>query len=150
MKRIQSAECFNNCLWQNRVQNLIVLSLFTFIILNSAFLTPVQAAATPTPFPTPCIKTDLTGSAASDCLNNDPGKFTTQIYSIALGFIGGVAVLTIIYGAYLILSSQGNPAQLQKGKEYIMYSIGGVILAISGFVFYEVIAKDILHIPGFG
>lgn len=105
--------------------------------------------AVPTPFPTPCITTDLTGSGASDCLANDPARFTTQIYSVALGFIGGVAVLTIIYGAYLILSSQGNPSQLQKGKEYIMYSIIGIVLAVAGFAFYEIIAKDILHIPGF-
>lgn len=83
------------------------------------------------------------------CIPTDPVGFVAKFYSIGLGLIGGVAVLFIIYGAYLILTSQGNPEQLNKGKTAIFYSIGGLLLAIFGFVFIQVIAVDILKLPMF-
>lgn len=99
-----------------------------------------------TPIPTPCIKTDLTDT---NCLAQDPAGFTSQVYTIGLGFVGGVALLAILYGAYLILSSQGDPIKLQQGKEYIMYAVIGSLLAVAGFAFYQIIAVDVLKIPGF-
>ena len=78
-----------------------------------------------------------------------PTGFASTIYGIGLGLIGVVALLFIIFGGYLILSSQGNPEQLNKGKSYIMYSILGLILAVAGYAFYEIIGKNVLKIPGF-
>ncbi len=91
-----------------------------------------------------CTPTDL------GCIPNDPVGFVAKFYGIGLGLIGGVAVLFIIYGGYIILSSQGNPQNLNRGKSYIMYAIIGLLLAIFGFVFIQVIAVNILKIPGFG
>ncbi len=90
-----------------------------------------------------CSPTDL------GCIPNEPIPFVAKFYGIGLGLIGGVAVLFIIYGGYIILSSQGNPENLNKGKSYIMYAIIGLLLAIFGFVFIQIIAVDVLKIPGF-
>lgn len=83
------------------------------------------------------------------CIPTDPIKFVTRFYGIGLGVIGGIALLSIIYGGYLVMTSQGNPTQLNKGKSYIFYAIVGLLLAIFGFVFVEVLAGGILKIPGF-
>ena len=83
------------------------------------------------------------------CIPTDPIGFVAKFYSIGLSLIGGVAVLFIIYGGYTLLTSQGNPVQINKGKSYILYAIIGLLLAIFGYVFVEVIAVDILKIPGF-
>lgn len=83
------------------------------------------------------------------CIPTDPIKFVTRFYGIGLGIIGGIALLSIIYGGYLVMTSQGNPTQLNKGKSYIFYAIVGLLLAIFGFVFVEVLAGGILKIPGF-
>ena len=84
------------------------------------------------------------------CVPNNPIAFVVKFYAIGLSLIGGVALLFIIYGGYLILTSGGSPIQLNKGKRNIVYALIGLLLAIFGYVFVEVIAKDILHIPGFG
>lgn len=84
-----------------------------------------------------------------ECIPNDPIGFAAKFYGIGLGLIGGVSVLFIIYGGYIILSSQGNPANLNKGKSYITYALIGLLLAIFGFVFIQVVAVDVLKIPGF-
>jgi len=90
-----------------------------------------------------CTPTEL------GCIPNDPVGFVAKFYAIGLGLIGGVSLLFIIYGGYIILVSQGNPEKLNNGKSYILYAIIGLLLAIFGFVFIQVIAIDILHIPGF-
>lgn len=84
------------------------------------------------------------------CLPLDTGQFAQEFYRIGVGLIGGVAILFIIYGGYLIMTSSGNPDLLRKGKSYIYYSIAGLLLAVFGFIFFEIITVDILRLPGFG
>lgn len=84
------------------------------------------------------------------CLPNDPIGFVGKFYGIGLGLIGGVALLFLIYGGYQLMTSGGSQDKLQKGKEYIYYSIVGILLAVFGYVFIQFIAKSVLQIPGFG
>ncbi len=83
------------------------------------------------------------------CIPDDPVGFVQKFYGIGLGFIGMVALIFIIIGGYNIMTSQGDPTKLATGKSFITYSIIGVLLAIFGFVFIEVVTGDILRIPGF-
>ncbi|HSX40955.1 MAG TPA: hypothetical protein VLF68_05090 [Candidatus Saccharimonadales bacterium] len=84
------------------------------------------------------------------CVPTDPSGFVGKFYGYGLGILGGVALLFIIYGGYILLTSQGNAQSLSKGKSYIFYAIAGLLLAIFGYVFVQVVVVDILHIPGFG
>ena len=84
------------------------------------------------------------------CISQDPVKFSGEIYGIGLGIIGGIALIAIMYGGYLIITSKGNPSLLNTGKSYILYAILGIILAFAGFALYRIAAVDILKIPGFG
>jgi Type IV secretion system pilin len=83
------------------------------------------------------------------CIPNEPGGFTSKLYGIGLGLVGAAAVLFIIYGGYLILTSQGNSLQVARGKTYVMYSIIGLIFAILAAIFLQLVVVDFLHIPGF-
>jgi len=83
------------------------------------------------------------------CLPIDPIQFIGRFYTIGLSLIGGVALLFIIIGGYVILTSRGNPSQINSGKSYIFYAILGLLLAIFGYLFIEVVLIDILAIPGF-
>jgi hypothetical protein len=91
-----------------------------------------------------CTETEL------GCLPNDPIQFIAKFYSIGLGIIGGVGVLFIIYGGYLIMTAAGNPMRLREGQGYVKYAIIGILLAVFGYVLVQVITVDILKIPGFG
>lgn len=99
-----------------------------------------------------CLEQHIVGGVDTElgCIPSDPIGFVAKFYSIGLGLIGGVAVLFIIYGGYLILTSQGNPTQLNNGKSYIAYAIVGLLLAVFGYVFIQIVLVDILHAPGFG
>ena len=93
----------------------------------------------------------LQGYTATEigCLPQDPIKFSSEVYGIGLGLIGGVALIAIMYGGYLILISKRDPNLLNKGKSYILYAILGIILAVGGFALYRLTVVDILKIPGF-
>lgn len=79
----------------------------------------------------------------------NPTGFASSLYGIGLSFIGVVALLFIVYGGFLILTSQGNEDQLRRGRAYITYSIIGVVLAIGGYALYQILAIDVIKIPGF-
>lgn len=79
----------------------------------------------------------------------NPTGFAASVYGIGLSIIGVVALLFIVYGGFLILTSQGSQDQIRKGREYITYSIIGVVLAIGGYALYQILAIDVLKIPGF-
>jgi len=89
------------------------------------------------------IPTDL------GCLPTEPGPFAAKFYGVGLSMVGGLSLLFILYGAYLILTSQGDFQKLQNGKSYIFYAVLGLILVVFGVFFLKVIAVDILKIPGF-
>lgn len=83
------------------------------------------------------------------CIPTDPVGFVGKFYSVGLGIIGGVSVMAIMYGGYLYLSSSGNQLMIEKGKRFIVYAIIGLLLVVFGFVFVQLVAVDVLHIPGF-
>ncbi|MBI3887469.1 hypothetical protein HY310_00180 [Candidatus Microgenomates bacterium] len=89
------------------------------------------------------ISTDL------GCFPNDPVGFIQKFYGVGVGFVAGLSLITLMIGGYAIMTSRGDPHRLNIGKSYIYYSIAGLLLAIFGFVFIQVVAVDILKIPGF-
>ena len=84
------------------------------------------------------------------CIPNTPAGFVQKFYGVGLGIIGGVGFLGMIYSFFLIATSQGNPAIIDKGKRYLTSSIIGILLVVFAVFFIKVIAINILHIPGFG
>lgn len=79
-----------------------------------------------------------------------PTGFAQSIYTIGLMFIGTAALLFIVYGGYLILTSQGSPDQISKGRSYITFAIIGIVVAISGYALYQILVLNVLKLPGFG
>lgn len=82
------------------------------------------------------------------CVPNDLPGFVQKVYQMGLWVLGSVALLFMIIGGYYILLSRGDPVKLQKGKSFIFYSIAGIMLGVFGFVFIEIVAGQILKIPG--
>ncbi len=91
------------------------------------------------------------GYVATDfgCWPGNPIGFVQEFYSVGLAFVAGIAILALIAGGYTIMTSQGNPERVNVGKSWIFYAIVGLLLAIFGYVFIEVVVVDVLKVPGF-
>jgi hypothetical protein len=114
--------------------------LFVYLIVIYTVLPKIVLAQCD---PAKELETDL------GCIPADPAGFTSRLYAIGLGFIGGAALLSIMYGGYLVMTSRGNRDQLMKGRSYIFSAIAGMVLAIVGFALYQIIAVDVIKLPGF-
>ena len=87
---------------------------------------------------------------AVGCISTDLGGFVTEfIYGIGLKFAGAIAFLYFLYGAFLFLTSGGNPEKVAMGKEVIVSSLSGLLLLIFSLFLLKIIAIDILEIPDF-
>lgn len=119
---------------------------FLLVFLLTMFIFPALSLAKSQ---AECLANERYVVDIDTCVPQDPGGFVKTIYSIGVGLIGGVAVLFIMYGGYLVSTSQGNPSQLNKGRSYITYAIIGLVLAVFGFVFLQFVVNDIFHAEQF-
>ena len=81
---------------------------------------------------------------------NDQNALLGFILRWAIGVGGGIAFLLVIYAAYMIISSAGNPERLKAGQELLTSAIMGVILLVFSVFILKIIGVDILEIPFFG
>jgi len=61
------------------------------------------------------------------------------IVNFFLGFLGLIAVLMIIYGGVLIVTSQGDPGKADKGKKILTYAAIGIVIILLSFAFVSTI-----------
>ena len=91
------------------------------------------------------------GSTLTDlgCIPEDPLSFAQKFYDIGLGLIGIVSFFFILYGAFLISTSKGDPQKLTNGKTYVYYAVAGVIFTLLIFLIVKIVAVNTLSIPEF-
>ncbi len=61
---------------------------------------------------------------------------------------GVLALLALIYGAFLLVTSQDNPEQIARGRGWIIGAIVGVVFISGAVLLIQTIGGDILKIPG--
>lgn len=68
-----------------------------------------------------------------DSLPNSDGfgyNKVQDMFNLAYGFVGLIAVVFIIYGAVTYVTSAGNPAKIQKAKSAIIWSVIGLVVVL--------------------
>lgn len=87
---------------------------------------------------------------AIGCVPTSPGGFVQTILGFGLGIAGGIAFLLILSGGFQIMTSAGNPEQLNAGRELVGSAIAGLLMIIFSVFLMRFIGYDVLRIPGFG
>lgn len=78
------------------------------------------------------------------------GNVVQALLKIIFSVVGGVAFLYLIYGAFIILTSQNEPEKLNYGRRVIYGAIAGLIFSLTSIMLVNLIAGQVLKIPGFG
>jgi hypothetical protein len=76
--------------------------------------------------------------------------FIQQLLNLALGVAGGIAFLLMLFGAFRIMTSSGDPEKMKSGSELITSALTGLLFIIFSVFLLKLIGVDILQIPGFG
>jgi len=76
--------------------------------------------------------------------------FVQKMLDVIFSLAGGLAFLYLMYGGFIILTSQADPEKLNYGRRLIYGSIVGLILTLGSVFIVNLIGSGFLHIPGFG
>ena len=77
---------------------------------------------------------DITGSSRQKWIRGGINYIFERIVGVMAATIGGLSVLVMSYGGFLILSSAGNENQSQKGKSYIKYALIGLVFTLCAYL----------------
>jgi hypothetical protein len=89
-------------------------------------------------------------NTAIGTIPTNPIAFIERLFSIVLSLAGVGALGLLIYGGYNYMVSRGDPERIKGARETITSAIIGLLFIIFSLVILQVIAGDILRIPGFG
>lgn len=84
------------------------------------------------------------------CVPNTAYGLGQKILSLSVSIAGGVAFLSFLYGAFLILTAKGDREQLENGKDILIKSIGGLFIILFAVFILNFVGVEVLKIPGFG
>ena len=78
------------------------------------------------------------------------GGVVQILLNIIFSMSGGIAFLYLIYGSFIIATSQSSPEKLDYGRRVVYGAISGLIFTLGSVFVVKFIASGILKIPGFG
>lgn len=84
------------------------------------------------------------------CIPVDAGPFAAEVIKILFGIAGGVAFLLILYGAFICITSGGDPQKAQACKETITSAIVGLLMLIFSLLIIRLIFGQQGLIPFIG
>lgn len=87
---------------------------------------------------------------AFGCVSTTTEGIVTSFLRIGLGMAGGFVLLSILYGAFLLTTSSGDPKRVQEGQEMVSSAVMGLFFVIFSIIILRFIGVSILQIPGFG
>ncbi|MDD2807417.1 MAG: pilin [Patescibacteria group bacterium] len=117
-----------------------VVSLFFVLCQLVFFILPLPVAAQDTPV----VKVHL-GSFTGSEFTTQPcnegkcpvdwiGQYISALYQYGIIAAAILATVMIMIGGFLWLTSGGSPNRISRGKEFIMSSISGLLLALFSFI----------------
>lgn len=87
---------------------------------------------------------------AIGCIHTNPSELTKDLMTFIIGIGGGLAFLMMLFGAFQMLTSAGNPETLAAGRSRLTSAVIGLLFVIFAVLLMQIIGFDILKIPGFG
>jgi len=68
-----------------------------------------------------------------------------NILRFAIGIAGVVAFVYVIVGGYQYVTSEGDPAAVEKGRKTLTFAIVGLIIIAVAFVFMTYVNENIVN-----
>ncbi|MBT4917782.1 PKD domain-containing protein [Candidatus Peregrinibacteria bacterium] len=81
------------------------------------------------------------GLSASLATTDDATEFILRVVNFALGFLGLIAVVIVIYGGVLYVTAAGEEERTQTGKKAIQYAAIGLLIVLGSFAFVNTIIR---------
>ena len=117
------------------LRNIIYSLLFITCLVFASLVKPVSAFTCPEK----TIRENEPVSALSECnVEKTEGEKSlmsnvSMLINVFASVMGFLAVGMIIYGGFMLLTAQGDPARIKRGKDVVLYSVIGLILVVLAY-----------------
>ena len=140
----------------SKIKNIItaaILFVCLFLVAPQCQATPTGDCADPKNLKQvlDCVAGDQGANFnITDVTRSSPFVVAGQMFGVALGLLGTVFLILMIYGGFKWMWSRGNEEEVTKAKDIIRNSIIGLAivvgaLAISVFVTYMIAGESLLN-----
>ncbi|MBL4694559.1 PKD domain-containing protein [Candidatus Gracilibacteria bacterium] len=109
---------------------------------GEAFSTGGEEGLSFTQFEGGVTQLNADGYDSSLTQSSDAREFILTIVNFALSFLGLLAVIIIIYGGVLYVTSGGEEEQTGKGKKAIQYAVIGLLIVLGSFAFVNTVIQS--------
>ncbi len=96
------------------------------------------------PSSTLCAVDEPGVQTAIGCIRTNPDSFISQTVSIGVGIGSGLAFLSLLFGAFKLTRSQGDPEGVGAAKEIITSAVIGLVFIVMSVTIFQIIGIDIL------
>lgn len=133
-----------------RFKHLVFLTILFFLLILS---TNTVIAVDTTKWCDPAGGSNYVGiNTALGCISTTAtpgsGSFFESLIKVAVGLGGGLALLLMLYGVFIVTTSAGIPDKLKEGSEIITSAITGLIFIVLSVFLLNFIGINILGLPG--
>jgi type IV secretory pathway VirB2 component (pilin) len=119
------------------VKKIIINLILSLLIVASVFcFSPSQTFAAPSTKLFENIIPTITGPriGTSDTPKSIEEIALDIILNIILPLIGAVALIFVVYGGVMIMTSAGDPEKLTKAKKTLLWAIIGIIIVVLSYL----------------
>ncbi|MBU0577254.1 hypothetical protein KJ742_06960 [Patescibacteria group bacterium] len=94
------------------------------------------------------IHEDIEGGSRQNWIRKGINYIFERVIGVMAGVIGGLAVLVMSIGGFMILISAGNENLYQKGTSYVKYSLIGLAITLGAYIIVTAVQILIKSIYG--
>ena len=132
---------------KNSLRNIIYSLLFITCLVFASLVKPVSAFTCPEK----TVRVGESVSAFSECnvekTEGDKSLMSnvSMLINVFASVMGFLAVGMIIYGGFMLLTAQGDPAKIKRGKDVVTYSIIGLILVMLAYAIVNFVMTNVTN-----
>lgn len=108
--------------------------MFRALFVSTVITLGIAVAATASTVPAAALDVKCESSNAGQCnLVKSKGSLETSVWNImqtVFAILGGIAVIMVVVGAFMYVTSAGDSGKVKNAKNTILYSVVGLVIAI--------------------
>lgn len=107
-----------------------------------ALLTPVLVSAAAGDI----LGLNVINNAEVGLTASDPREVAAKIINVALGFLGIVAVVIVLYGGFMWMTAAGNEERITKAKQILTAGIIGLVIIVMAWAIASYVIKTLMSV----
>ncbi len=76
----------------------------------------------------------------------DPREVAARIINVALGFLGIIAVIIVLYGGFMWMTAGGNEERVTKAKQILAAGIIGLVIIIMSWAIARYVVQALISV----